>query len=262
MSFPVLIPARNEAAHIAKTLHVLPPEAEPIVIPNGCDEDDITPEIAEEFGATVLEGSPRGKMRAIQFGMQHLGERALEPFMVLDGDTRPLRPEKWLGAMTQTRTELDHDRPAVVTGSYRYEGLHPVTLVMLNAVVRLNNRVNHQKPGYAMSGANMLLHLKDQATVHSILELPNIWPLADQAIRAVALNHGGGLANNLGLDARVITDAKDRYEGLFSNLKISPRELFFGPLIPSDPDEAMLRSYAAEAIPDMISYDDFQSASA
>ena len=257
MNFPVLIPARNEAAHIANTLQALPPEAEPIVIPNGCNEHDNTGEIAEEFGATVLDGSPHGKTRAIQFAVHHLGERALDPFMVLDGDTRPLRQEKWLGEMVRAREELDPDAPAIVTGSYMYEGLHPVTQSLMNLVVRIDNRRFYRRPDYAMSGANMLLHLSDRATLRGFLELPNVWPLADKAMRKLVLDHDGQVANTIHPDARVVTDARDRYKGLFANLKISPRELFFGPLTFSDPNEDMLRTYMDEAPPSSISYRDF-----
>ncbi|MFI5271004.1 MAG: glycosyltransferase [Candidatus Saccharimonadales bacterium] len=257
MSVPVLIPARNEAAHIANTLDALPRDVEPIVIPNGCT--DYTAEIAEDFGVSVLRGSEEGKLPALQFAIQHLGERALEPFVALDADSRPLRPEKWIDAMMKARGKLDTERPAMVTGSHIFEGINPLVLTFLNMSTWWNQQRGHQDPRFPMSAANLLFHLRDQETVDRILELPHIWPMEDKALRDVVIERNGGLISTVNRNARVVTDAADRYTGLFSNFKFDLKLIFSLAPVEQDAESAIAESYIVEAPPNSVTYSQFKS---
>jgi hypothetical protein len=241
MSIPVLIPARNEAAHIATTLGSLPEEAEPFVIPNGCIDD--TAAIAEGLGATVLNGSPEGKLPALQFAINHLGERAIEPFVSLDAETRPVLPNKWLSTMLKARGKLDPERPAIVTGPYFFEGLNPVTLALKNTLHCYDLLSLHRNPGWAMSGTNMLFDLQDETTIQHVLELPHIWPLEDKAIRGVVVRRGGMVANTIHPHALVLTDARDRATSLYTKLRYN------------QPPPGS--SHLADAAPGSIPYRDF-----
>jgi glycosyltransferase involved in cell wall biosynthesis len=208
MAVPVLIPARNEERHIAATLRSLPDEVEPFVIPNGCTDD--TAAIAEDLGATILEGSKEGKLPALQFAIDYLGERALEPFVCLDADSRPKSPKKWLGALLSARAELDPQRPAMITGSHLFTGLNPIQSMLKNRRWRSTTHKHHIKPEWGMSGANILLDLQGEEVLQAVQKLPNIWPGEDSVLREVIAEHGGELLNTINPKARVLTDASDR----------------------------------------------------
>lgn len=243
MTVPVLIPARNEEAHIAITLTSLPEEAEPFVIPNGCTDD--TAAIAEGFGATVLDGSPEGKLPALQLAINHLGERALEPFVSLDADSHPVSPDEWLGALLSARAELDPQQPAIITGSHVYEGLNLVRLIFKNLRYKRDIRKYSANPNFAISGANMLFDLQTEEVVRAVQELPNIWPLEDKALRDVVTEHSGNVSNTIRPEARVVTDASDRAPSLFGKYlrRNSP---------------TLMDTYSADAAPGAISYWDFR----
>jgi hypothetical protein len=243
MTIPVLIPARNEAAHIATTLGSLPEEAEPFVIPNGCVDD--TAVIAEDFGVTVLNGSPEGKLPALQFAIKHLGERAIEPFVSLDAETRPVLPNKWLTTMLARRSKLDPERPAIVTGPHFFEGLNPISLALKNALHCYDLLSLHRNPEWAMGGTNMLFDLQDETTVQRVLELPHIWPLEDKALRDVVVRQGGMVANTIHPNARVVTDARDRSTSLYDKLRYN--------------QPSQVSSYLEDAAPGSIPYRDFQA---
>src|SRR6266568_4712325 len=91
---PVIIPAYNEERNIARLLSVLPADlVEPIVAVNG--STDKTAEIAESFDVKVYDIPEQGKVPAIQYVLHHLGDRALDPLLVLDADNIPLFPRRW-----------------------------------------------------------------------------------------------------------------------------------------------------------------------
>lgn len=248
MSVPVLIPARDEAAHIVKTLESLPKEAEPFVIPNGCTDE--TAALAGQYGAVVLEGSPDGKLPALQFAIRHLGERALEPFIALDADSRPRFPKRWIGALLKARGELDPDRPAMVTGPFIYGGLGPVTTAIRNTSQRWYLQKAYQDPKQPMSGANLLFDLRDEAVVQGILKLPNVWPFEDQALRDRIVDHGGQLAKTIRRSAMIVADGRDRHLGLFKELKQGPVAN----------QRWLEESYLADAVPGSIPYWEFKAA--
>jgi hypothetical protein len=248
MSVPVLIPARNETSHIVKTLEALPEEAEPFVIPNGCTDE--TAELADRHGAVVLEGSPEGKLPAMQFAMRHLGERALEPFVTLDADAQPRFPKRWIGALLKARGKLDPDRPAMVTGPFIYEGLDPITAVIRNTAQRRYLRQAYEDPKEAMSGANLLFDLQNERVLQGVLRLPNVWPFEDEALRDRIVDYGGQLTKTIHRSAMILADGNDRHMSLWKELKRT-----------SAANEKWLKaSYAADAPPGSIPYWEFKAA--
>lgn len=242
MKVPVVIPARNEAEHIATTLGAMPEAAEPIVIANGCTDD--TAAIAEAHGALVLESPVEGKLPALQLAIGHLGGRALEPFMSLDGDSQPRTPDAWLPAMFRARARLDTEQPAVVTGAYRFTHHGQLTTPVRNFMKWWEQRLNHTE--LALSGTNMLFDLQTEGLVASLMDLPNIWPSEDAAIRGRVRDAGGALANTLDSDAIVLTDA-DRLLGAFGTLRHSS----------SASAERLQASYAADAPAGSMTYREY-----
>lgn len=241
MATPVLIAARNEAAHIGKTLAALPRNTEPIVIPNGCTDETET--IAEQLGVTVIKDSPEGKMPALQLGIRYLGERAAEPFITMDADTRPLLPDVWLKAMLAGRAALDPQRPAVVVGLQLYRGINPFTAGWRNLGYLRDTFKNHTNPYSGADGKNMLLDLHDAATVKRILDMPHIWPREDTAIKDEVLDREGSFLKSLNPLTLVLTSG-DRYPGLYKRLRLGGRAAGL-----------MVReSYLQEAAPGSVPY--------
>src|SRR3990167_8107104 len=105
MKVPVLMPARNEAVSIGRSLDALASqrlEVEPIVIVNGCTDN--TAEVAIDRGATVLEAE-EGKTAALQQGLRYLGERSLAPLLTIDADSVPISPN-WSSRMIESIREV------------------------------------------------------------------------------------------------------------------------------------------------------------
>lgn len=87
----VLIPAHDEAAGIAATLHALLPQLAAddriVVVADNCTDD--TGRVAAELGAETLERSDdalRGKGYALDFGMRHLASDPPAVVIVIDAD--------------------------------------------------------------------------------------------------------------------------------------------------------------------------------
>jgi glycosyltransferase involved in cell wall biosynthesis len=117
MNIPIIIAARNESQQIGETLDVLSRQThtvEPIVIVNG--STDRTADIARMAGARVLE-SEEGKMPAIQAGLRYLANRAFEPLLILDADSKPLS-KNWSERLTSELRNLPEEQPAIVWGPY------------------------------------------------------------------------------------------------------------------------------------------------
>lgn len=208
MSIPILIPARNEASNIEQTLARIPRGAEPIVIPNGCT--DRTEELARQSGAQVLVSDMEGKMPALQAGIRHLGERATEPFVVMDADTRPLFPRMWLKSLIESTKGIPNDKPAIVNGPIMFSNANPAVLAWRNIGLwkfMLRNKCN---PGQGVSGANMLLCLRKAETVERVLDLPHYWPREDAAIRDTVLEANGHSTKAFDIRSIALTSA-DRF---------------------------------------------------
>lgn len=73
MAVSIIIPTLNEAAALPRTLAQLqqldPPPADIIVV--DAKSDDETVEIAEQYGATVIAGAPRGRAAQMNLGASH-----------------------------------------------------------------------------------------------------------------------------------------------------------------------------------------------
>lgn len=209
----MLIAARNEANSISRTLEMLTPQADPIVIPNGCT--DQTAQVAEQYGATIIQTNIEGKMTALQSGIRYLGKRALEPFLTLDADSRPIFPAWWLGSLLKTRYILPEDEPAVVVGPIVFtSGADPLlntyrTARTLHRLVATRN--NPQEGSFA--GGNMLIHTLRDEIVEEILELPQIWPGEDAVIKDVVVESGGNVRKSLNPLASIFSDSS-RYPTL------------------------------------------------
>jgi len=203
MNTPVLIAARNEAEHIGRSLAALPRDVEPIVIPNGCEDN--TAEIARDYGATVLRCDVESKVRALQTAVWHLGERATEPFIIMDADTRPMQPKNWLSKMLQARRNLAADKPAIVAGGVKFEGgaspnFHSLRFSAKQFITR------HDATRGEFRGNNLLLHPQNHSTVNDILRLGLVWPGEDLALKDIILRNGGAGIKTVHPRATVYSD--------------------------------------------------------
>jgi hypothetical protein len=247
MKTPVLIAARNEAAHIAKTLEALPVTVEPIVIPNGCVDN--TAEIAARAGATIVKGSPEGKMPALQHGLHHLGDRALEPLIILDADSYPLFPKRWPLPLLAGRERLDTQEPAVVVGPYVFNDIDFVSSAWRNLghwrqyIKKARHDQNH-----GAAGCNSLIDLKRASVLRAIMDLPNIWPREDVAIKDTILEQGGNFGKSVHPLAIVATRG-DRFPGWLKRIRLGR----------AVSQQGIRQSYLDEAAPGSVPYWDVQA---
>lgn len=243
MPTPVLIPAHNEANYLHKTLDSLPRDCSPVVIANGCS--DKTAQIAKEFGnVALIVREEAGKLPAIQAGLRSLGKRATEPLIFLDGDTRPLMCNTWLGALCSAIK--DKDSSAFIVGPLILDYPDPCSRIVKSAVHNINQwktRNNKDPQGY--SGANTAVRFTDDV-LEDVLALPHIWPGEDRAMKDVVVKHGGR-ATKLQKPGAVAMTSSDRYPNLFRRLRMSKQEV----------TEIIYDSYLADAAPGSISYNDY-----
>ena len=242
MLTPVLIAARNEATALGRTLEALPEQTEPIVIPNGCM--DTTATIAEGYGAKVIHGASEGKLPALQAGLRSLGDRALEPLIVLDADTVPLFPSRWLARMLGAAEVHGGSSPIAVSGSVFYGGINPVLALYRDIGHWKNLLKNRHQQNQGITGGNLLLQLYDQGTLEQILGLPNFWPRDDTAIRDSILAHNGTSVKLLHPAAAALTDGS-RFPSLLTRLRLGHERTWQG----------ILDSYLAEAAPGSTPYE-------
>lgn len=184
MRTPILIPAFNEAARISDTLASLPRNGiEPIVLVNG--SEDRTADIARNFGAEVREFEKQGKLPALQSYLGNVSTRAaLRPFLLLDADTQPVFPDRWLAGMLEHLTQ-GSTIPGTVSGPIWFTGPSRHN----NAARTFRRFMN--KGG----GPNMGLRLATRATLEAVLELPHYWPGEDKALQDIVLANGGQATN-------------------------------------------------------------------
>lgn len=193
---PVIIPAFNEEFRLGHTLEALPSDlVEPIVAVNGTT--DHTVQIAESFGAQVLEIAQQGKMLAIQHALGSLGARALEPILLLDADARPIFPQKWHAHML--RTVAFPEVPTVVGGPVWYTGA-VLGEALLRSVYRAGRTVARPKDGNAEAaiqfGPNMAISIKNKKVLDRVMSIPNYWPGEDKAL-ATAVSEQGGVYRDI-----------------------------------------------------------------
>ena len=193
---PFIIPAYNEESRIEATLRCLPKDlVEPIVAVNG--STDQTAMLAKEYGCAVNILPEQGKLPAIQATLRELGDRALEPLMILDADTRPMIPHLWLYGMLRSLTNKGPDVPEAAGGPVWFTNGTVVnstirSLERMGRAVRTRSSKDASKVGQC--GPNMGLHLKNKTTLENILALDHYWPSEDRAMINTVLSHGGHLA--------------------------------------------------------------------
>jgi glycosyltransferase involved in cell wall biosynthesis len=205
---PALIPAFEEQDYIGATLAAIDTRSvEPIVIVNGQNQGK-TIDIVRNFadaGVTLLESAVQGQLPALQYGMSWLGERALDPVLLLDADSRPLRPKHWARAMTK---DMPRDKPSVVAGPFAFEGGKSSDMVLRNIreyLLALKAQATHQPRVY---GRNMALHLYDDDTLAAFMDLPHVWLHNDQMMANNVVSHDGDAIQAFGLNSTVITSAR------------------------------------------------------
>lgn len=220
MPIPVLIPAHNEARTIARTIDRLAEQSHgvaPLVVVNGCT--DATPDIARAAGAQVLE-SEHGKMRAIQEGIRYLGKSALEPFIVLDADTRPFT-KRWSARFSQELLRHTPDKPTLIWGPVAFiDDVNIVVGACISAYTSLISWADrHDEDPRTIRGGNMGLRLSNGDSVDAIMNLQNYWPREDVALYDTIMQHDGNAsiifhrdawANTSGDKYSLITQMKQR----------------------------------------------------
>jgi len=245
MKTPVIIPAYNEERRIGATLSALPAsEVEPTVIVNG--SYDATADIARSFGVNVIETERRGKMPAIQLCLREMGSRALEPFILLDADTRPVLPKTWArlllrGLHPDTANPRALSAPVLFTRNYEDEKSTHITAAARSIYRQVHGTVARIVPGTdpAYYGPNQAYKLATADTLDAILTLDHIWPEEDVAMARVVQEHGGTFTQYL--DNRMIVT--------------SPESAAFAPLIdyvrrPDEVHKTVADTYRRSGPPD------------
>ncbi len=191
MKTQVLIPAKNEGQRLSVLLERLPRhQVEPIVAVNGSEDD--TAEVARRYTDRVFEFEASGKLPAIQSTLKQLGERALEPMMLIDADTVPLLPEAWhrigLRALTSNNHPVMMSAP-VIFRQNKAGRMAPLVRSAFRYVQTASTRseVRHTGVGGAQYGPNMGMRLFSKLALDTVVELPNIWPEMDVAHTQVVM---------------------------------------------------------------------------
>src|SRR6478609_2439605 len=77
---------------------------------NGCTDD--TRAVVDECNVRFESYDQRGKLPAIQATLKKMGMAALEPMLLLDGDTTPIFPHSWHDAMMSILSK--EERPTYI----------------------------------------------------------------------------------------------------------------------------------------------------
>lgn len=225
MKTPVIIPAYKEADIIKRTLESLPPErVEPIVVVNGINEDDETARHARETGAQVVELEQQGKLPAVQHALRMLGDRALDPLIILDADTRPLLPKSWhLNMMknlhSPSRLPIGVGGPVWLTDTdILTQSLYSVWMYKSSVAF------NRGKEGLKRAGPNMGVNLGTVDTYEKVLALPHLWPAEDAAIMDLISEQGGKYRQPLSLGLCALTRKPVSMPPAIQRLRMSGEE--------------------------------------
>jgi hypothetical protein len=156
---------------------------------NGCTDD--TADIARGAGAKVLE-SEHGKMRALQEGMRFLGKSALDPVIILDGDTRPFS-KRWGARLVEELCKLSAHQPGMVWGPVAFKdnlnALVGASISIYTTYISWADR-NDDDPR-TIRGGNSGLKLHSSEVLEEILSLDNYWPREDVAIYDTIMQKNG-----------------------------------------------------------------------
>ena len=203
MKPPVIIAAHNEASMIGRTLAKLNAKhVEPHVMANGCDDN--TAEVARTFGAVVYESGEAGKLPALQTVLRSLGERALGPVLYLDADSYPISSGAWSRRMLKA---VDTDWPAAASGPIVLDTFSPTGFAYTGKYY-IDTFQARRHDTVRFRGANMVTHIKEEAALKRVLELPHIWPGEDCAVELAIKDEGGISKQIISPGAAVVTSAR------------------------------------------------------
>jgi glycosyltransferase involved in cell wall biosynthesis len=203
MKTPVIIAARNEEAYIGRALDHLPANlVEPFVMVNG--SEDRTAEIALDYGATVFNRPEAGKLPAMQEALRFLGERSLEPVLMLDADSFPLFSRAWARRMVAS---VAGDRPRMALGPLGYADNSTIDNAMHTAISWAHGARARTNGRWLPRGANFAMHAHKQRVARRIAELPHIWPGEDAAFARI-FKQEGSVTQLIDPRAMVITSAR------------------------------------------------------
>lgn len=191
---PVIIPAFNEEQTIGNLLDALStlPEGSIDVVVASNGSTDNTVSIAESYSklnlrskgpgldVDVLNITERGLVPATQYAVEHLGDRALNPFLWAYADSVPVYPQKWLSLMHRA-SEPNGDRPVVVSGpvwftaNEKKEKESPVVPAFRSAYRTIDTAISSllgaRKTGEngGEYGPNMAFHIHDEEALERFL---------------------------------------------------------------------------------------------
>jgi len=203
MKTPVIIAAHNESAMIGRALNRLDSNSvEPHVMANGCEDE--TADIARSYGAVVYETPEAGKLPAIQTVLSALGNRALEPVLYLDADSRPIFANRWHRYMLGG---LNTEKPSAASGPIILDTFGVTGLAYGSKYYTDNLRARYEG-NVRFRGANMATSFQRDTVLKRVLELPHIWPGEDCAIELTLKSEGGLSHQVIHPGATVLTSAR------------------------------------------------------
>lgn len=209
----VVIPAWNEARHIAKTLASVAKaqarskkKVEVLIVDNGSDDD--TAGIAEHAGAKVVSEPQKGVSYARQRGL----EEAEAPVLIgTDCDSEV--PEKWIDLHMR---HYDDPDVAGVDGGYRFDRVHPVfhgykacAAVVQSAfrLLRAMGAVEEEHPERGQTGVNFS-YRREAALQFGYEPGKN---LGEDMILGMKLEEVGRIVRDMSDEMRVTTSGR-RYQ--------------------------------------------------
>lgn len=192
---PVIIPAFQAESTLESVLGALPRgDCDPIIAFNGPTSPHAL-DIASSFGVQHFIGETRGKLPAIQETLRRLGDKAIQPCMVLDADTRPVFPKAWLRTMLAA-LHPETKTPVSISGLVVFD---IGTRMPITSLARTSSRLlkAYMNKAYGCYGPNVALHIQNKDVLSSILDLPHYWFGEDRAMADKIIEHGGSHQNVL-----------------------------------------------------------------
>jgi glycosyltransferase involved in cell wall biosynthesis len=222
---PVILPAYNEERLIARALDSMPADlVEPIVAVNG--STDSTASIAESFGAKVYNFEEQGKLPAIQSVLKSLGNRALEPLLILDSDNKPVFPRGWANGMLKALLR-ESEQPVFVGGPVWYTG-SGLAYDAMRSIKRF--KIAHKGRDWQVGmqhgqvGPNTGINLQNEGTLEAILAMPHYWPGEDRAMMDTIVDRGGSFYQPVSPKLMTLTPSSVSFLPLSERLSLGHEE--------------------------------------
>ena len=217
MKTPVIIPAYNDEKNIGALLRTLPRDlVEPIVSVSG--STDRTAAIAYNRGAKVMDNPELGKLPAIQRALRYLGDRALQPLIILDADAFPIFPKAWYSRMVGAM-EDEVGRQSVVSGPVwftpnehsSYAAAATRSIYRLSETALSSGATRFSGEGGARHNPNLGLHIFDKNLLDEVLALDHYWPGDDSAITEKVVNDNDGAYRQLVCPAAMVLKSESSW---------------------------------------------------